>query len=218
MSGPGPDAPGADFGVCGPQSGPSVPARADFCDAVRFCPRTIVSFSSPPFFLSCGRTPCCGCLRQPIRWLWCLMRVSACLVSPRQACQPRLASLLQVNGGLPVDHQEYIKKQLSTRTLRSASSAQGPLQSLYYGCVPGLRVGPLPPEELSNWRGLCLKRVCTPAHYRAVSDAQNRSLTPIMMSNGFYSQNGRWPDPESSRQKGGDGYFPNYSIFCILLV
>jgi hypothetical protein len=91
----------------------------------------------------------------------------------------RLASLLQVNGGLPVDHQEHIKKQLSTRTLRSASSAQGPLQSLYYGCVPGLRVGPLPPEELSNWRGLCLKRVCTPVHYRAVSDAQNRSLTPI---------------------------------------
>ena len=78
-----------------------------------------------------------------------------------------------------MDHQEYIKKQLSTRTLRSASSAQGPLQSLYYGCVPGLRVGPLPPEELSNWRGLCLKRVCTPVHYRAVSDAQNRSLTPI---------------------------------------
>ena len=78
-----------------------------------------------------------------------------------------------------MDHQEHIKKQLSTRTLRSASSAQGPLQSLYYGCVPGLRVGPLPPEELSNWRGLCLKRVCTPVHYRAVSDAQNRSLTPI---------------------------------------
>ena len=56
---------------------------------------------------------------------------------------------------------------------------RGPMQSLYYGCVPGLRVGPLPPEELSNWRRLCLKRGCTPAHYRAVSDAQNRSLTPI---------------------------------------
>ena len=78
-----------------------------------------------------------------------------------------------------MDHQEHIKKQLSTRTLCSASSVQGPLQSLYYGCVTGLRVGPLPPEELSNWRGLCLKRVCTPAHYRAVSDAKNRSLTPI---------------------------------------
>ena len=34
-------------------------------------------------------------------------------------------------------------------------------------------------EELSNWRGLCLKQGCTPAHYRAVSDAQNRSLNPI---------------------------------------
>jgi hypothetical protein len=33
------------------------------------------------------------------------------------------------------------------------------------------------------------------------------------MSSGFYSQNGRWPDPKSSRQKGGAGYFPNYSIF-----
>jgi len=39
-----------------------------------------------------------------------------------------------------------------------------------------------------------------------------------MMSSGFYSQNGRWPDPKSSRQKGGAGYFPNYSIFYILLV
>jgi len=38
------------------------------------------------------------------------------------------------------------------------------------------------------------------------------------MSSGFYSQNGRWPDPKSSKQKGGAGYFPNYSIFCILLV
>jgi hypothetical protein len=28
------------------------------------------------------------------------------------------------------------------------------------------------------------------------------------MSSGFYSQNGRWPDPKSSRQKGGAGYFP----------
>ena len=35
------------------------------------------------------------------------------------------------------------------------------------------------PEELLNWRGLYLKRVCTPAHYRAVSDAKNRSLAPI---------------------------------------
>ena len=38
-------APGADFGVCGPPSGPSVSARADFCAAVRFCPRSIVPFS-----------------------------------------------------------------------------------------------------------------------------------------------------------------------------
>ncbi len=38
-----------------------------------------------------------------------------------------------------------------------------------------------------------------------------------LMSSGFYSQNGRWPDPKSSKQKGGVGYFPNYSIFCILL-
>ena len=38
-----------------------------------------------------------------------------------------------------------------------------------------------------------------------------------LMSSGFYSQNGRWPDPKSSKQKGGAGYFPNYSIFCILL-
>jgi len=37
------------------------------------------------------------------------------------------------------------------------------------------------------------------------------------LSSGFYSQNGRWPDPKSSKQKGGAGYFPNYSIFCILL-
>ena len=34
-----------------------------------------------------------------------------------------------------------------------------------------------------------------------------------MMSSGFYSQNGRWPDPKSSRQKGGAGYFPNYKYF-----
>jgi len=40
-----PAAPGADFGVCGPPSGPSVSARADFCAAVRFCPRSIVPFS-----------------------------------------------------------------------------------------------------------------------------------------------------------------------------
>ena len=39
-----------------------------------------------------------------------------------------------------------------------------------------------------------------------------------LMSSGFYSRNGRWPDPKSSKQKGGAGYFPNYSIFCILLV
>jgi len=51
------------------------------------------------------------------------------------------------------------------------------------------------------------------------------SLSPVapsqdthLMSSGFYSQNGRWPDPKSSKQKGGAGYFPNYSIFCILLV
>jgi hypothetical protein len=25
----------------------------------------------------------------------------------------------------------------------------------------------------------------------------------MMMSSGFYSQNGRWPDPKSSKQKGG---------------
>jgi hypothetical protein len=162
MSGPGPDAPGADFGVCGPQSGPSVPARADFCDAVRFCPRTIVSFSSPPFFLSCGRTPCCGCLRQPIRWLWCLMRVSACLVSPRQACQPRLASLLQVNGGLPVDHQEHIKKQLSTRTPRSASSAQTLCRACTTGVCRGSGWGPYPPENSRTGVDCALSGVASP--------------------------------------------------------
>ena len=61
---------------------------------------------------------------------------------------------------------------------------RGPMQSLYYGCVPGLRVGPLPPEKLSNWRRLCLKRGCTPVHYRAVSDAKNRSLAPITSGGG----------------------------------
>ena len=94
--------------------------------------------------------------------------------------EPRLASLLQTNGGLPVDHQEHIKKQLSMRTLRSASSAEP-----YRACTTGVcrgsgwGRGPLPPEELSNWRGVCLKQCCTTDHYRAVSDAQNRRLTPI---------------------------------------
>ena len=34
------------------------------------------------------------------------------------------------------------------------------------------------------------------------------------MSSGFYSQNGRWPDPKSSRQKGGAqaGYFSHSSF------
>ena len=27
----------------------------------------------------------------------------------------------------------------------------------------------------------------------------------VLMSSGFYSQNGRWPDPKSSKQKGGAG-------------
>jgi hypothetical protein len=45
----------------------------------------------------------------------------------------------------------------------------------------------------------------------------NSSSSPVM-SNGFCSQNGRWPDPKSSRQKGGAGYFPNYSIFYICAV
>ena len=44
-----------------------------------------------------------------------------------------------------------------------------------------------------------------------------RYTLATMMSSGFYSQNGRWPDPKSSKQKGGADYFPNYSIFCILL-
>jgi hypothetical protein len=30
-------------------------------------------------------------------------------------------------------------------------------------------VGPLPPEELSNWRALFLKQGCTPAHHRAIT-------------------------------------------------
>ena len=44
--------------------------------------------------------------------------------------------------------------------------------------------GPLPPGELSNWRGLFLKQGCTPTHYRAVSDAHNQSLTPIITRGG----------------------------------
>ena len=35
------------------------------------------------------------------------------------------------------------------------------------------------------------------------------------MSSGFYSRNGRWPDPKSSKQKGGAGYFPNLSSYNI---
>jgi hypothetical protein len=49
---------------------------------------------------------------------------------------PRLASLLQTNGGLPVDHQEHIKKQLSMRTLRSASSAEGVCRGSGWGPYP----------------------------------------------------------------------------------
>jgi hypothetical protein len=77
-----------------------------------------------------------------------------------------------------VDHQEHIKKQLSTRTLRSASSAQGPYAEPVLRVCAGAQGGALTPRRTLE-RGLCLKRGCTPAHYRAVSDAQNRSLTPI---------------------------------------
>jgi hypothetical protein len=39
------------------------------------------------------------------------------------------------------------------------------------------------------------------------------------LSSGFYSQNGRWPDPKSSKQEGGAGYFPNlYTIRVLLLL
>ena len=39
-----PAAPGADFCVCGPPSGPSVSAGAYFFAVVRFCPRSIAPF------------------------------------------------------------------------------------------------------------------------------------------------------------------------------
>jgi hypothetical protein len=82
-----------------------------------------------------------------------------------------------------VDHQEHIKKQLSTRTLRnlrSASSAQGPYAEPVLRVCAGAQGGALTPRRtLERVRRLCLQRCCTPAHYRAVSDAQNRSLTPM---------------------------------------
>jgi hypothetical protein len=57
--------------------------------------------------------------------------------------------------------------------------------------------------------------VGAPMHW-ACTNTLNREIGTLM-SSGFHSQNGRWPDPKSSKQKGGAGYFPNYSIFCILL-
>jgi hypothetical protein len=58
-----------------------------------------------------------------------------------------LSSLLQVNGGLPVDHQEHIKKQLSTLTLRSARSAQTLCRSCTTGVCRVSGWGPYPPEN-----------------------------------------------------------------------
>jgi len=69
--------------------------------------------------------------------------VSAVVVKIRA---PRLASLLQTNGGLPVDHQEHIKKQLSMRTLRSASSAE-PYRACTTGVCRGSGWGPYPPKN-----------------------------------------------------------------------
>jgi len=52
------------------------------------------------------------------------------------------------------------------------------------GACRGSGQGPVPPGELSNWRGLYLKQGCTPAHYRAISDAYNQCLTPITLRGG----------------------------------
>ena len=69
---------------------------------------------------------------------------------------PRLASLLQTNGGLPGDDQEQIKKQLSTRTRRSAGAlclrASTTLRVLRV-CA-GAQGGALPPEELNSRTGV----------------------------------------------------------------
>jgi hypothetical protein len=90
----------------------------------------------------------------------------------------RLASLLQT-GGLPGDKQG---------TLQEATFHTHPTQPLDLhaaeGACRGSGWGPLPPGELSNWCGLFLKRGCTPAHYRAVSDADHRSLTPPIIYGG----------------------------------
>jgi hypothetical protein len=46
-----------------------------------------------------------------------------------------------------VDHQEHIKKQLSTRTLRSASSAQGPYAEPVLRVCAGAQGGALTPRR-----------------------------------------------------------------------
>ena len=113
---------------------------------------------------------------------WAPLVCGACVhpvVSPSFLClvafvvgglDPLLTSLLQVNGGLPVDHQEHIKKQLSTRTLRSASSAQGPYAERERECcllVLNLVSSTLP----------CIRQPGPPV-LRVCAGAQGGALTP----------------------------------------
>jgi hypothetical protein len=94
--------------------------------------------------------------------------------------EPRLASLLQTNGGLPSSYLGITGNtsrsnfSLSTRTRRSRSI------SMRLKVRAGAQGGALTPKKTLElaWT-VPQEQGCTPVHYRAVSDAQNRSLTPI---------------------------------------
>ena len=76
------------------------------------------------------------------------------------------------------------------------------------------------PSQVSSLKLSEVTRRPSPRSTRHTS-SPHEGRTPthklMMMINGFYSQNGRWPNPKCSRQKGGTGYFPIYSMTYRLL-